>query len=47
MNEDREPEMRRRGETMADGRRYIIYYTFGETGEETGAEETGSGEENV
>lgn len=24
-------EIRKRRETMADGRRYIIYYTFGET----------------
>jgi len=23
-------EMRKRRETMADGRRYIIYYTFGD-----------------
>lgn len=26
-------EMRRRRETMADGKRYIIYYTFGGIGD--------------
>ncbi|HEX8733918.1 MAG TPA: hypothetical protein VF721_01255 [Pyrinomonadaceae bacterium] len=25
-------EMRKRRETMADGKRYIIYYTFGDEG---------------
>lgn len=28
-------EMRKRRELMADGRRYIIYYTFGENSGET------------
>jgi len=31
--ENKVGEMRKRRETMADGKRYIIYYTFG--GEET------------
>ena len=34
-NEEKQPEkavgeMRKRCETMADGRRYIIFYTFGD-----------------
>ena len=34
-NEEKQPEnkvgeMHKRRETMADGRRYIIYYTFGD-----------------
>ena len=30
-------EMRKRRETMADGRRYIIYYTFGDGSENSEA----------
>ena len=34
-NEQGVYEMQKRREIMADGRRYIIYYTFGEDREET------------
>lgn len=46
-------EMHKRRETMADGRRYIIYYTFGDGGEnaetvrKTTAEEKPEESENV
>ncbi len=38
-NEEKQPAgntdaMHKRQETMPDGKRYIIYYTFGENGEE-------------
>lgn len=33
-NDPKTGEMRKRRETMADGKRYIIYYTFGETSDE-------------
>lgn len=33
-NEQDVYEMRKRRELMADGRRYIIYYTFGQNSEE-------------
>ena len=49
-NEEKQPEnkvgeMRKRRETMADGKRYIIYYTFG--GEEENAGQNEEVRENV
>ena len=38
-------EMHARRETMADGRRYIIYYTFGEQPEAKTTGETEAGED--
>jgi hypothetical protein len=35
--EKRVGEMHKRRETMADGKRYIIYYTFGDGGEDSAA----------
>lgn len=40
-------EMRKRREKMADGKRYIIYYTFGEREEMTQKTEKGEANENV
>lgn len=36
--------MRKRRVTMADGRRYLIYYTFGNEPETAGEIESGNGE---
>jgi hypothetical protein len=48
-NEEKQPEnkvgeMRKRRETMADGKRYIIYYTFGD---EENARQNEEVQENV
>ena len=40
-------EMHTRREQMADGRRYIIYYTFGDEGAETPVNSKGGTPENV
>ncbi len=40
-------EMHARREQMADGRRYIIYYTFGDEGAETPVNSKGGRPENV
>ena len=37
-------EMHKRREAMADGRRYIIYYTFGDDGAQVSPEAETSGE---
>ena len=47
-NERNIGEMHKRREKMADGKRYIIYYTFGESSKESKeAIEKKEGEENV
>ena len=40
-------EMKARRETMADGRRYIVYYTFGDESEDAADRKTEAKAENV
>ena len=40
-------EMHKRRETMPDGKRYIIYYTFGDEGKKTAENNENEVKENV